>query len=107
MSRRKANRPDLALPRVGPQVSPVGLAQGDLSGYYRSVGVTLPDDEKEVIKEVPAKGPSGIVVGKALIYNDGSVDFIFDEDADPEEMAKINAEAGKFGYSIGGLDGSS
>lgn len=107
MSRRKAARPDLALPRVGPAVSSVGLAQGDLSGYFRTVGVNLPADEKEVIKEVPAK-VDGVVVGTAMIYNDGSVDFIFDEDAPQDKLDKIKAEAGKIGYSIGGItDGPS
>lgn len=106
MGRRKAARPDLALPKVGPQVSPVGLAQG-LREFNGTVGVNLPEDEKEVIKEVPAK-VDGVVVGVAQIYNDGSVSVVLNEDAPADKIEKIGGLAGEYGFSIGEIfDGPS
>lgn len=66
--------------------------------------VTLPDDEKELLKTVPAK-VDGVVVGEAYLYDDGSVDFVLDKDADPEKLKKIHDTAEEFGYMIGGDDG--
>lgn len=69
--------------------------------------VLLPDEEKTLLKEVPAKVDE-VVVGKALIYDDGSVDIMINEDADPEAVAKIKATEAEFGYRIGGIeDGAS
>lgn len=89
MSSRKARRPELSIVREGvPTVSPVGL--------------TLPQDEKAVVKEVPAK-VDGIVVGIAQIYDDGSVGVILNEDAPKEQIDKIGGLAGQYGFSIGDI----
>lgn len=57
-----------------------------------------PIDEKVLLKEVPAM-VDDMVVGKALLFDDGSVDVIWDRDAPEaakqriqEELDKINAE---------------
>ena len=125
MGRRKANRPDLALPKVGPRVNPRGLAsrvrqtpifQALQAGAGPNVeftdeavvgmGLALESDEKEVIKEVPAK-VDGVVVGVAQIYSDGSVGIVLDKDAPEDKIAKIGGVAAEYGFSIGEVfDGS-
>jgi hypothetical protein len=125
MGRRKANRPDLALPKVGPRVNPRGLAkrvrqtplfQALQAGAGPNVeftdeavigmGVELDADEKEVIKEVPAK-VDGVEVGIAQIYNDGSVGIVLNKDAPADKIAKLGGIAGEYGYSIGDfIDGA-
>lgn len=91
MASRKARRPELSIVREGvPTVNPVGLASA----------VSLESDEKEIIKELPAK-VDGIVVGTAQIYDDGTVGVILDEDAPEEQIAKIRGMTGQYGYSIG------
>lgn len=119
MSRRKAARPDLALPKVGPRVNARGLAskvrqtplfQALQAGAGPNVeftdeavvgmGLALDSDEKAVIKEVPAK-VDGVVVGVAQIYDDGSVGIVLDEDAPKEQIDKLGDITKEFGYSIG------
>lgn len=89
MSSRKAKKPWLRLAGRTP-VESLGLA----------ANITLPSDEKEVIKEVPAK-VDGTVVGTAQIYDDGTVAVIIDDDAPQWAKDKIQAEADTLGYSIG------
>lgn len=89
MSSRKAKKPWLSLVGKVP-VESLGLA----------TNITLPSDEKEVIKEVPAK-VDGTVVGTAQIYDDGTVGVIIDDDAPQWAKDKIQAEADMLGYSIG------
>lgn len=94
MSSRKARNPRLSLVRPGvPAVNPVGIAG-------RLGMIDIPADEKEVIKEVPAK-VDGIVVGVAHIYNDGSVNVVLDENAPQEQIDKLGNMAKGIGYSIG------
>ena len=68
--------------------------------------VSAPSDEKVVIKEVPAK-VDGTVIGTAVIYDDGTVDIMADDDAPLWALEKIAGVAGKIGYSIGGNDDGS
>lgn len=93
MSRRKAKKPHLRLvqgERV-PLVTQMGYASN----------IKIPDDEKVVVKEVPAK-VDGTVVGTAQIYEDGTVGVIIDDDAPQWAKDKIQIEADKLGYSLGG-----
>lgn len=95
MSKKKAKRPDLKLvvDNQGPQVANVGLA----------MTINVPNDEKVIVKEVDAK-VDGTVVGKAQIYEDGTVGVILDDDAPEELVEKIRGTADQFGYSIGTED---
>lgn len=93
---RKGRNLKLVVNNRGPKV--------DISGIIKKV--EAPNDEKVLLKTVPANvdmedGSPKIVVGKALIYDDGSVDIMIDEDADPAAVAKIKATEEEFGYSIG------
>lgn len=54
----------------------------------RALSVTVPDDEKVLLKQVPAK-VGDIVVGVANLYDDGSVDVVLDEDAPQEALDEI------------------
>lgn len=89
MSRRKANRPDLALPEANPLVNTLGFAKR----------VGLEPDEKVIIKEVPAK-VDGVVVGIAQLYDDGSWGVVLDEDAPKEQIEKIGGLAAEYGFSL-------
>lgn len=51
--------------------------------------VRPPDEEKVLLKEVPAV-VDDVVVGRTLIYDDRSVDVIYNDDIDPEAKAKID-----------------
>lgn len=57
--------------------------------------VTMPDDEKELLKTVPAviEDDQGnkVTIGVANIYDDRSVDYIVDEDAPQWAKDKISA----------------
>lgn len=79
----------------GPEVDPYGIAQI----------VTAPNEDKVVEKVVPVK-VTGVTVGKAFIYHDGSIDTILDESIPEEIRAKINAEIGSVGYVVGTGDGN-
>lgn len=127
MSRRKAKRPELALPKVGPRVQPRGLIRRHETGSgflqeamraaagpnaeipdstFEKMGISLNSDEKEIIKEVPAK-VDGVIVGTAQIYNDGSCSVVLHEDAPKDLIDKIGGIAGEYGFTIGELfDGS-
>lgn len=93
MSKRKARAPWLRLAasngKLNPEVAPQGLA----------VNVKIPADEKEVVKEVPAK-VDGTVVGTAQIYEDGTVGVIIDDDAPQWAKDKIKSTADELGYSL-------
>lgn len=88
MSSRKAKKPWLSMEIKKPIVPAMGLA------------LNIPDGEKEVLKEVPAK-VDGVEVGVAQIYTDGSVSVIIDDDAPQWAKDKIKAEADKIGYKVG------
>jgi hypothetical protein len=62
--------------------------------------VSAPPDEKEVIKEVPAK-VDGITVGVAQIYDDGTIGVIIDDNAPQWAKDKIGDLSDQAGYSIG------
>jgi hypothetical protein len=104
MASRKAKKPWLRLTgnvRRERLIEAMGLAQK----------IDLPNDEKVVVKEVPAK-VDGTVVGTAQIYEDGTVGVIIDDDAPQWAKDKIKFEADQLGYSIGtdengGIYGSS
>lgn len=75
------------------RVAPFGLASH----------VTAPSDEKTVLKTVPAK-VGEVVVGEAILYDDGSVDILIDSDADPDAVALLRSTENdmlNFGYSLG------
>jgi hypothetical protein len=78
--------------RLPPLISKMGLAANL---------VEIPGDEKVIVKEVPAK-VDGTVVGTAQIYEDGTVGVILDEDIPQWAKDKIQSEADKLGFSIGG-----
>lgn len=73
-----------------PQVDQFGLA----------ANVKVPDDEKVIVKEVPAK-VDGTVVGTAQIYEDGTVGVVLDEEAPQWALDKIKSQADILGFSIG------
>jgi hypothetical protein len=98
MSAKRANRPDLRLVRDDERLPPLVQSMG-----FASVG--LPDDEEVIVKEVPCK-VDGVVVGTAQVYESGRIGVILDDDAPPHLLEMIKADAGKLGYSIGGIDGS-
>lgn len=80
----------------GPQFSPQGLIQS----------VTMPDDEKVLLKQVPAvvthpETGEKVKVGIANLYDDGSVDQILDPDAPQWAMDLIKATMMEFGYTMG------
>jgi hypothetical protein len=131
MSKRKAKKPWLRLisnngrtvipksgfanvvrdPDAPPLVQSMRYQSGDTiiaDEAFEKMGVKfdLPADEKEIIKEVPAK-VDGTVVGIAQIYSDGTVGVIVNDDAPQWAKDKIQLEADKLGYTIGGEpDGS-
>lgn len=89
MSARKAKKPWLRLE---------GRTKVPQTGV---INVDIPDDEKVVAKEVPAK-VDGVVVGTAQIYEDGTTSVIIDNDAPQWAKDKIYNTAGEVGYySIG------
>lgn len=57
--------------------------------------VKIPNNEKTVIKVVPAK-VNGESIGDAIIYDDGSVDIKVDPNADPELIAVVQGELDDF-----------
>ena len=99
-NRRKPRKPHLSLLKggKGEPIAPMGLVQK----------VEAPDDSKTLLKTVPAKVDE-IVVGEALLYDDGSVEIMIDENAPKDAVDKIRAAEKQFGYSIatGGEDGPS
>lgn len=66
----------------------------------RASFVQAPPDEKEIIKEVPAK-VDGVTVGVAQIYDDGSIGVIIDDNAPQWAKDKIADLSDMAGYSIG------
>lgn len=96
MGRRKARKPWLRL--VGKADMPRHTIV-DWAGIADQV--RIPSDEKVIIKEVPAK-VDGVIVGEAQIYEDGTVGVIIFDDAPQWAKDKIQAEADKIGFSIGG-----
>lgn len=125
MGRRKAKKPWLRLasnngrtvvPSAGladvvrdPDAPPLVQAMRYQSGdtiisdeAFEKMGVKmdLPADEKEIIKEVPAK-VDGVEVGIAQIYNDGTVGVIINDDAPQWAKDKIQVQADKLGYTLG------
>ena len=58
----------------------------------------LPNYEKVVLKEVPAK-VDGLVVGTAVIYEDGTSDVILYDDIPDEARQKILGAIIESGYS--------
>lgn len=74
------------------------------SGLVRKV--VVPDEEKVLIKTVPANvdmedGNPKVEVGQALLYDDGSVDIIISPNADPAAVAMIKGAEQTFGYTMG------
>ena len=74
------------------------------------LGIAPPPDEKEVLKEVPAK-VGDEVVGKAILYSDGTTDVIFNDDISDKAKAMmgdvvvaINQETGK-AFTVEGITG--
>lgn len=55
---------------------------------FKMEELVLPEDEKVVIKEVPAK-VDGEVVGTTLIYDDGTFSVILDENMSEESKEKL------------------
>lgn len=125
MSKRKAKKPWLRLASSNGKtvVQPSGLADivrdsdapplvqslryqsGDdiiTDEAFEKMGVkfNLPADEKEIIKEVPAK-VDDTIVGTAQIYSDGTVGVIINDDAPQWAKDKLQLEADKLGYTIG------
>lgn len=95
MGKKKASRPEL---RIG--------YKGDVER------VNCPDDEKELLKEVPAKikwadipnidREDEEVVGRTLIYTDHSFDVIYDFEAMSDDAKKLLGYYQQTGpYSIG------
>lgn len=82
------------------------------------VNVSMPENDVEVIKEVPAMHtglPGGehagekVEVGTAYIHSDSSIGLRYHEDAPVWAMEEIQAFADKVGYSLGEgkpIDGS-
>lgn len=119
MSKRKAKSPWLRLPgrvpresvlhSIRPTETPIGRAMQaaapdailtDEAMVKMGVkGIVLDPDEKVIVKEVPAK-VDGTVVGTALIYEDGTVGMVIDEDAPQWAKDKIRATADEVGYSL-------
>lgn len=50
--------------------------------------VSLPPEEKELLKTVPALA-DGVEIGVTHIYDDGSVDVIISPDAPPEAVEQV------------------
>lgn len=125
MSKRKARKPWLRLasnngktvvqpsgladvvrdPDAPPLVQSIRYQSGDdiiTDEAFEKMGVkfNLPEDEKEIIKEVPAK-VDGTEVGIAQIYSDGTVGVIINDDAPQWAKDKIKVEADKLGYTLG------
>jgi hypothetical protein len=105
-NRKKAKRPWLGVGRgslqrmMRAEVGPNSIITDEAFDKMGLKVVDAPDDEKELLKEVPAKA-DGVVIGKALIYDDGSVDVIYDADAPADAIAKVEALQNEmsFGYS--------
>jgi hypothetical protein len=93
-SRRKAIKADV-MGTLGPEIDQFGLAKQ----------VTVPDDEVQVIKEVPAvvthpETGEKAEVGIAFIHDDGSVAIRYSEDAPEWALKYIKHTADKVGYNL-------
>jgi len=74
------------------------------------LGIAPPPDEKEVLKTVPAK-VGDEVVGKAILYSDGTTDVIFNDEISDKAKAMMgdvvvafNKETGKT-FTVEGITG--
>ena len=81
----------------------VKVAQQGLAAA--SYNVAIPDDEAEIIKEVPAvvthpQTNEKVTVGTAFIHDDGSVAVRYDPNAPQWAMDLIKATAQEVGYSL-------
>lgn len=114
MSKKKANKPHLRLASNDGRttIAARGLAEnldivaklddpGAMYDHFQEV--PLPEDEKVIIKEVPAK-VDGVDVGTAEIYHDGTVGIRLNKDAPQWAIDKIKGDAAELGYSIGTED---
>lgn len=90
MSKPKAARPDL---RISGRAAKPGREHRRKVLEAQQVGI--PEDEKEVIKIVPAT-INGQTIGEAIIYDDGSTDIKVSPDADPELIAVLRGELNDF-----------
>lgn len=65
------------------------------------LGVTKPyaTEDVQLIRVVPAKA-NGVVVGQALIYDDGSIGYREDPNSDPEALKLVHETEKDFGYSL-------
>ena len=90
-------------------INSMGLARkvedADLLGNLGAEQVIIPDDEVEVIKEVPAvvthpDTNEKVTVGTAFIHSDRSVAIKYDEDAPEWALDLIKATAQEVGYSL-------
>ncbi len=80
---------------LGPEIDQYGLAKT----------VTAPEDEVEVIKEVPAvvthpETNEKVTVGTAYIHSDRSVAIKYDEDAPEWALKYIKHTADMVGYNL-------
>lgn len=82
------------------------LPENEQAGLRQVLNLEVPEDEKELLKEVPAK-VDGEVVGRALLYDDGSVDFIIEGELSAEAKAKLDEFGDLFSKMMGNADGPS
>lgn len=62
--------------------------------------VKLPDDDKVVLKKVPAK-VDGEVIGEAVLYEDGTSDIIINDDLSDEIREKLKGVVVAFNKETG------
>lgn len=72
---------------------------------FEEMGITMPENEVTVIKEVPAvvthpETEEKVTVGTAFIHDDGSVAIKYDEDAPEWALKYIKHTADSVGYSL-------
>lgn len=63
--------------------------------------ITLPNDEKVVLSRVPAKMPNGEIVGDAILYEDGTVDLLINDDISEEAKATMSDTVVAFNKEAG------
>jgi hypothetical protein len=105
-NRKKAKRPWLGVRKgslqamMRAEAGPNAIITDKAFEKMGLVSVKVAEEERVFLKEVPAKA-DGVVIGKALIYDDGSVDVIYDADAPADAIAKVEALQNEmsFGYS--------
>ena len=80
-----------------------GRGLSSIADVFRNgdrMDVSMPKDEKTVLKEVPAK-IDGEIVGRAILFDDGSYDLVLNKNLSESAKAKISNTVTAFSEETG------